>query len=69
MLGKLLLLAGIAWLIILMLRSSRTPVAPPQKDADDMVQCKHCGVHLPKSECVTGNGQTYCSPSHRDADR
>lgn len=69
MLGKLLLLAGVAGLIILLLRSSRNPAEPQQKDPDDMVQCKHCGVHLPKSECVTRDGQSYCSTSHRDADR
>lgn len=69
MLGKLLLLAGAVWLITLLLRPSRQPAEPRQKDTDDMVQCRHCGVHLPKSECVTRDGEIYCSTAHRDADR
>jgi uncharacterized protein len=30
-----------------------------------MVQCVHCGVHLPRSESVTGNGRSYCSQEHQ----
>lgn len=38
------------------------PVAGPQ----DMVSCADCGLHLPKSEAVTGaQGRTYCSHEHR----
>lgn len=31
-----------------------------------MVQCSHCGLHLPVSESVTGNrGKFFCSEEHR----
>lgn len=34
-----------------------------------MVQCAHCGVHVPSSEALVVRGQSYCCPEHRDADR
>lgn len=38
------------------------PVAGPQ----DMVSCPVCGLHLPQSEAVTGEGGVaYCSHEHR----
>jgi uncharacterized protein len=33
-----------------------------------MVECAHCGVHLPADEAVIGSeGRTYCSEAHRVA--
>lgn len=37
--------------------------APPQ----DMVPCRHCGVHLPRQDAVTGAQGLYCSDAHRAA--
>ena len=36
--------------------------APP---AQDMVQCAHCGVHLPRSEALTQGSELFCSESHQ----
>jgi uncharacterized protein len=33
-------------------------------DAENMVPCARCGVHLPRSESVTTQGRFYCSPEH-----
>lgn len=33
--------------------------------AEDMVRCVHCGVHLPKRESVLAGGKYYCSEAHR----
>jgi len=33
--------------------------------AEDMVRCVHCGVHLPKRESVIAGGKYYCSEAHR----
>lgn len=30
-----------------------------------MVQCSHCGVHLPYAEALISSGDTYCSEEHR----
>jgi uncharacterized protein len=32
---------------------------------EDMVQCAHCGVHLPRSDSVTAGGRSFCSKEHR----
>lgn len=29
-----------------------------------MVQCAHCGVHLPEQDAVTRDGRTWCSLEH-----
>lgn len=39
------------------------PVAAPQ----DMVPCRHCGVHVPRQDAVTGARGLYCSSAHRSA--
>ena len=46
-------------------RESQTPAAGPE----DMVRCAHCGVHLPRSECVASEGRSYCSADHERAHR
>lgn len=37
--------------------ANRTPTA--------MLRCAHCGVHVPHNEAVQHQGQSYCSPEHR----
>lgn len=32
--------------------------------SETMVQCAHCGVHLPQSEALTIEGNTWCSQDH-----
>nr|WP_290641543.1 PP0621 family protein [Aquabacterium sp.] len=44
------------------------PPKPSQDRAENMVQCAHCGVHLPEGEALKdGHGQPYCSTAHRQA--
>jgi uncharacterized protein len=39
---------------------------PPQ--AQPMVACAHCGVHLPRSDAVAdGAGRLFCGDAHRIA--
>ncbi|WP_208622029.1 PP0621 family protein [Bordetella genomosp. 12] len=43
----------------------RRPGGPPAaKAAEPMVRCTHCGIHVPRSEAVLQNGQTWCSLEH-----
>jgi len=35
-----------------------------QSSAEEMVRCKHCNIHLPRSEAVYEQGQTWCSKTH-----
>lgn len=40
--------------------------AAPDKVIEPMVQCAHCGIHLPASEAVTApSGNVFCSEEHR----
>lgn len=32
-----------------------------------MVECAHCGLHLPRTEALAGPGGTFCSEAHRAA--
>ena len=38
--------------------------APDNGSAEAMVQCAHCGVHLPRSEAIAWRGLHYCRRSH-----
>jgi uncharacterized protein len=70
--AKIFLLAVAFWLLISILKRYRNsldePENPPKKskDAEQMVQCAHCGVHLPKSDSLLMNEQYYCSQAHAD---
>ncbi len=52
-----------AWWILRSYLRSVTRKEPP-KAPEDMVQCAHCGVHLPRSESQSGNGEFFCSEEH-----
>ncbi|NYT35799.1 PP0621 family protein [Allopusillimonas soli] len=45
---------------------AKRPRAPLAKSdtSEAMVRCAHCGIHLPRSEAVLMNGQTWCSQEH-----
>lgn len=47
--------------------SSKRPAAPSTETATEpMVQCVHCGMHVPTSESVTApSGKVFCSEEHR----
>lgn len=70
MLGKLLLLALAVWMVLLLLkqyRRGRPGSRPsPRPETQDMVSCKECGVHLPKSESILKKGAYYCCKEHSD---
>lgn len=31
----------------------------------DMVACAHCGLHLPKTESISGRSAVFCSAEHK----
>lgn len=70
MLGKLLLLALAVWMVLLLLKQYRRGNAAsrpaPRPEAQDMVSCRECGVHLPKSESILKKGAYYCCKEHSD---
>ena len=34
------------------------------RQPETMVRCVYCGIHLPYSEALIINGQTWCGPEH-----
>lgn len=74
---RLIFLGLIIWLIIVVYKrsiqaSGRPKSNDPHTDesnsaknnTEDMVQCTHCAVHLPRSEAFLVNGKTYCTKAH-----
>jgi uncharacterized protein len=64
---KILFLALAVWIVISILKSySRnidSDVKKPVKQ-ESMVQCSECGVHLPKSDSISEQGNYYCNVEH-----
>ncbi|CAG9181646.1 hypothetical protein LMG23992_04549 [Cupriavidus laharis] len=49
-------------------RATRPTPASRDNEAEAMVQCAHCGVHLPRSEAIAWRGLHYCRRSHLPED-
>lgn len=68
--SRLLFLVVVAAVVYWLLKSYRKQL-PKDGDAsgqaEDMVRCVHCGVHLPKRESILAGGNYYCSEAHRRA--
>jgi uncharacterized protein len=69
--AKLIILAIAIWLVITILKRYRKSLdqsdasaASTGRDSESMVQCAHCGIHLPQSESVQSDGQYFCSQAH-----
>lgn len=62
----LLVIVLVLWLARTRPRAGR-PAPPPPADRTPqaMVACAHCGIHLPRSEAVSGPRGLYCSDAHR----
>jgi len=72
----LLALLLLVWLVLGSLRrrakgSRREGVAATNAraaaQAEGMIACAQCGVHVPTSLALHAHGQAYCSAAHRDS--
>lgn len=66
----LLLILAVMVLIWLLRGSRRVPPSEARKpsrgaDAQTMVVCAQCGVHLPRGEALPGRGGVFCGEAHR----
>ena len=41
---------------------------PSPQAPHDMVACRHCGLHLPRNEALSGQQGLYCSQAHQSAE-
>ena len=58
------------WSLVSRLRGNglkRGSSADPTKPATPvaMVECAHCGLHLPATDAVSAGSRLYCSDAHR----
>ena len=71
--SRLLLLLVIFGVIYLLLKSYRKQMRKEElpseesMQAQDMVRCAYCGVHLPKHESLQIEDKYFCSEAHRSA--
>jgi uncharacterized protein len=47
--------------------TARRPRSPrePSNEAQPMLACAQCGVHLPRDEALPGRGGVFCGEAHR----
>ncbi|HET9643593.1 MAG TPA: PP0621 family protein [Burkholderiaceae bacterium] len=67
---KLLLLLAVIAIVLMWAGSGRTSrvrskPAGREPQPEEMVQCAHCGVHLPRGEAVREGDAVFCSETHR----
>jgi uncharacterized protein len=48
---------------------SGEPAKPAVPAVERMVECAHCGLHVPESEAVAADGLDFCCEAHRQAHR
>jgi uncharacterized protein len=69
-LSRLLFFIAIAAVVYLLLRSYRKNLpnddAPAAPEAEKMVRCAQCGVHLPHSESLAVEGRFFCCAAHQN---
>ena len=56
------------WTLISRLRGGDAAARPPKAGAAKpvvMVQCAHCGLHLPATDAVPEGSRLYCSDEHQ----
>ncbi len=62
----LALLGGVWWVLMARRKRDRPDSTPPREiPSEKMVVCAFCGVHLPQSEALVVNGESFCNEAHR----
>jgi uncharacterized protein len=62
----LLVVVVFVWLMLSARGRSKAPSGKePAGQAQSMIECDHCGVHLPRSDAVLDRSGTYCSDAHK----
>lgn len=49
--------------------SPRESAQPTAAAPERMIECAHCGLHVPESEAVAEAGLSFCCEAHRRAHR
>ncbi len=65
----LVIVAVLMWLLKRLFSTDSASEKLEEIEAENMKQCKYCGVHIPESASLTVDNETYCSQEHADLDR
>ncbi len=67
---KLLIFIAVVWIGFRIFRALTPPRAGSAPSEDQqMVQCAHCGTHVPAADAIHHKDETFCSIEHRDEHR
>ena len=68
MILKVLLIGAVIYVVYIMFFKQKGVESQPKQsntkqkpEADEMVECAHCGVYVEISEAILSNGKYYCS--------
>lgn len=68
---KVLLILAVVLIGVWLLRNRQGPSAsgstnrPVEPKPQDMVRCRHCGMHIPGNEAIAGKQGSYCCAEHQ----
>ena len=62
-----LVVVVVGWLLLRARSRAPTRGAAAAPKSQQVIACSHCGVHLPRVDCVEDSSGVYCSHEHRIA--
>jgi uncharacterized protein len=65
----LIIVATLLWLLKRLFGSEPEAEQIETSTAENMRQCKYCGVHVPESTIQEVNDEPYCCQEHADLDQ
>ena len=65
----LIVVATLLWLLKRLFSGDPEPEQLESGEAENIRQCKYCGVHVPESAILMVKGEPYCCQEHVDLDQ
>ncbi len=65
----LVIVAILMWLLKRLFSGDPEPEQLESPQAENMRQCKYCGIHVPESSILLLKDEPYCCQEHADLDQ
>jgi uncharacterized protein len=65
----LVIVALLMWLLKRLFSGDPEPEQIESAQAENMRQCKYCGIHVPESSILLVKDEPYCCQEHADLDQ
>ncbi len=65
----LVIVAILMWLLKRLFSGDPEPEQIESAQAENMRQCKYCGIHVPESSILLRKDEPYCCQEHADLDQ